>query len=149
MPQASAIRTDIGAQQRQQLAIGDPGIGALNGLTLELGQSSAITGGSDITEATTTSYTPTSGGGYGPVSLTAGTNVNVTLSGGTVKLVIDSQQVTASGGTIAAFDQMLLVADVGGTKYVWAQWPTDAERTVVDGQNWFTGTLEIVLEQAP
>jgi hypothetical protein len=146
MPQASTVTTDIGRQQAYRLAIGDAGVGTLNGFEIALGQSAAISGGADITEATTTSYVEISAAGtYSANALTAGTNFVVNLSGGTVTLHADSQSWTPSGAAFDPFDQVLLVADIGGTKYVWAQWPTDAERNIAASQPYETGAIEAAI----
>jgi hypothetical protein len=143
MPQASIVTTDIGRQQAFRLAIGDPGVGTLNGFTLALGQSAAISGGTDITKASTTSYVEISGtGGYAAAALTPGTDFTIGLAGGVVTMSVSSKDFTPTGGDLDDFDQVLLLADIGGTVYVWGQWPTDTIRQIVADQPYETGPVE-------
>jgi hypothetical protein len=141
MAQASTTTTDKARELLSRYAIDDDP-GTLNGFELALGQSSDISGGTDVTESTTTSYTEISStGSYAAKSLTPGSDLNVTLSGGTVKIVVSSKTFTPSGADYDTFDQVLLVMDVDGTKYPVVQWP-DGPRDIVDGQDYTTGDAE-------
>lgn len=141
MPQANKITTDYGREVMARVFIGDAAP-AINSFTLRLGQSAAI-GGTDVTETTTTTYTEISGtGGYAPVTLTPGTDFNVTNSGGVVSFTADGLSGTPSGGNWDDFDQVLITMDVGGTEYVLLQVPTAETRTIVEGQPYDTGPVE-------
>lgn len=144
MPQASPVVPDKCRHQIVQRGIGDPGVGLLDSVELALGQSAASLAGTDITEATTTGYTEISAtGGYARKTLTPGTDYTVTTSAGIVTLSVASKQFTPSGASFDDFDQVLVIATIGGIEQVWTMWPTAAVNTIVDGQPYNTGAAEV------